>query len=961
MKSSISSVYAWIVGRRILETFVLAVLMLAFATWLLQGRPASGGAWRLPLAGLMLIVGSVLLLLSAWRGVIALIGQRDSARRLEELIAEQEATESLAAIGSWLFDPQGNAFYLSEGALRLLDLDPDRASLSGRDFLALIHPDDREAWRQAHRSVLRDAEQARLEFRVLREDGTAIWVRSVARLEGAGSRGSPSGSTRIIEGILQDITALSEVSRQLALSEAKYRDLTRLSADWVWETDPEHRLIYLSESADDSFGGLWIREGLGKPLWDLRSADLPRVDWTAHQRTLHAQAVFERLQFALIDPRGEIHHVQISGGPMHDEQGRFAGYRGVGRNVTRTYQQQLLLQVEGEIAGVIREPAPTGEIIERCIRRVCELMNWAGGVHLVQLPGAAGLTIQECAGQPDLTQALSVLQAPLSTSEESIEGEVWRSAQPAWLHDLDQEPGFSRRWRTAASQQKAALLVPLVNERQEVQSLLVLFSPVSFQSPGLIQPLADVLSRSVSQYLQHKQAEERLLHASLHDALTELPNRIYLTHLLDEAVRAQRQVAVLYVDLDRYKFINDTLGHPVGDQVLIEVARRLKEALRRTDLAGRIGGDEFILLLMDLADREQIEAMARKVLQAIERPFVLMDRAYFLSASIGIALTPDDGGDAQELIRAADYAMYRVKAEGRNDVRFFNGQISDDRAEQLELASEFPQALQRGQIVLFYQPVMALSRRCIVGLEGLMRWHHPTRGVLLPDRFLPMVERNNLAQEIGLWTIQRAIDDLLSLGPDRHPDLVMSVNISPRQLLAEGFLARVSELLAERQFPAGRLRLELTENALIDHSEQTIQLLVELRRLGIQVVIDNFGTGYASLSYLRHLPVDALKIDHTFIQGLPQDRGNAAIIQAVTTLAARLGVQAMAEGVENSHQLRALRQLDCDLMQGTYISEPLALDALEDFLETLPIVREMHRVPALQGPAPRQRASTGSP
>ena len=528
---------------------------------------------------------------------------------------------------------------------------------------------------------------------------------------------------------------------------------------------------------------------------------------------------------------------------------------------------------------------------------------------------------------------------------------------------MAQEPEFALRFRSQASGQRAALLAPVLDEQGQVLSGLLLFAPTAFRSPGLIGPLADMLSRTLSQFLQRKQAEERLLHASLHDALTGLPNRVYLTHLLEETLRAGRQTAVLYVDLDRYKFINDTLGHSVGDQVLIEVARRLKEALRRSDVAGRIGGDEFILLLPDLTDHDLIEGLARKVLQAIERPFILMDRAYFLSASIGVAIAPDDGQDAQDLIRAAEHAMYRVKSEGRNDLRFFNGEMSDDRAEQLELASEFPLALQTGQIVLYYQPVMAMSQRRIVGLEGLMRWHHPTRGLLLPDRFLPVVERNNLAHEIGLWTIRQAIDDRISIGLDRHPELVVAVNISPRQLLAEGFLAEVNALLAERAFPARHLRLELTENALIEHSEQTINLLAELRRLGIQVVIDNFGTGYASLSYLRHLPVDGLKIDHTFIRGLPDDRGNAAIIQAVTTLATRLGVQAMAEGVENFHQLRALRSLDCDLMQGTFISEPLDLSALEDFLETLPQVRQMHLVassptlPGFSGPEPERRSS----
>ena len=434
------------------------------------------------------------------------------------------------------------------------------------------------------------------------------------------------------------------------------------------------------------------------------------------------------------------------------------------------------------------------------------------------------------------------------------------------------------------------------------------------------------------------------MHASLHDALTGLPNRVYLTHQLEEAVKVGRACAVLYVDLDRYKLINDSLGHSVGDQVLIEVARRLRESIRRTDVAGRIGGDEFILLLMDLRQREEIESIARKVLAAVERPFVLMNRAHFLSASIGVAISPDDGRDAQHLIRSADSAMYRAKADGRNAIRFFAGEHSDARDQQLQLGIDFPLALQRGEVDLHYQPVLAVGERRIVGMEGLMRWRHPTLGLLMPDRFLPAAERSNLIREVGLWAIRRALDDRIEIGLDKFQDVAMSVNISPRQLGEDGFLAQINGMLAERSFPARLLRLELTENSLIDNSEKTVALLAELRRLGIAVIIDNFGTGYASLSYLKNLPVDGLKIDRTFIRGLPEDRGNSAIVQAITTLAGKLGLQVMAEGVETASEMKALRALNCDRMQGTYISEPLPLPQLKDFLESLPQVRQMHLV-----------------
>jgi diguanylate cyclase (GGDEF)-like protein/PAS domain S-box-containing protein len=935
------TVYAWLSGRSAIEVLALALLALIAAGTLWHARVHHPGHWLAPTAILMTALGFVLALISAWRWSTQLVERRETALRLAELMAEQQAAESLAMIGSWMFDMARGRMHLSDGALKIMGLPSGETSISGRDFLERVHVEDRERWRRIHRNALRQGIEARIEYRVLLPEGATAWVRSVARLEGASARKS-----QVVAGIVQDITAMSAISRQLAQSEAKYRDLTRLSADWVWETDEEGRLAYLSESADAAFGGRWIRSGMGKPGWEFHRLDLPRVDWEAHRLLLARHEVFENLEFALIDPEGELHHVKTSGSPVFDDTGRFLGYRGVGRNVTREFQQRLLLQIEGEIAAVIREHSSLEEVIREAIHRVCALLAWSGGVHLTQVPGARLIRLRERHGSAPLLRILAQIGDQFAMSPGSVEDRVWAQARAVWIPSLAGEPEFAMRYRVDDSTNPAALVAPLLDENNQVVSALLLFSPTSFQAPTLIDRLGDILSRTLSQYLQRKQAEERLLHASLHDALTGLPNRVFLTHQLEESLRSARRAAVLYVDLDRYKFINDTLGHSVGDQVLIEVARRLRESLRRTDVAGRMGGDEFILLLMDLTDRQQIEAVARKVLQAIERPFILMERAYFLSASIGIAVTPDDGRDAQALIRAADNAMYRVKSEGRNDVRFFNGESSDDRTAQLELASEFPMALQRGEVVLHYQPVMAMSRRQILGIEGLMRWRHPKHGLLTPDRFLPMVERNNLAETIGMWTIRRAVDDRLSLGLDAHPDLVVSINLSPRQLLADDFLNDLNALMSERAFPARLLRLELTENALIDNSEQTIGLLTEIRRLGIQVVIDNFGTGYASLSYLKHLPIDGLKIDHTFTDGLPEDRGNTAIIQSVTTLARSLGIQAMVEGVENAHQLKALRALDCDLMQGTYISEPLPLSELEDFLSTLPQVRQMHLVSA---------------
>jgi diguanylate cyclase (GGDEF)-like protein/PAS domain S-box-containing protein len=915
-------------------TLALAAALHAAAR-LFPDTLGGAAAFALPVALVALGVVAFLLLHVAEQ----LAEQRRIVRRLSELQGQYGVAESLAVLGSWVYDIAEDRYYWSDGAFRVFGIDPSHPPPSPKAFFICVHPEDQARWQSAHRRAIKHGREVRIEYRFAKHGAEQIWVRSVARPET-----DRHGRTVRLAGIVQDITAMRAMAQQLAASEAKFRDLTQLSADWVWETDLEHRLSFVSDSAVAALGGDWVKAGLGKRRWESRTIDFPKADWDRHRADLAANRPFETFEFGLLDPQGNVHHVSLSGRPIFDDQGRFRGYRGVGRAVTRERQQQLLLQLEGEMAQIMREQTEPERVITALIVTLCGLMGWAGGAHLVLIPGTRALTVRERWGQPALTKMLAELPAQLQMTRDGVEGRAWSSGQAIWLPDLAAEPEFAQRYRAAALGQNAAFIAPIMDEQHNVLSALIFFGPVGFRAEALLQQLAEILSRTMSLYLQRKTAEKRLMHASLHDALTGLPNRVYLTHQLEDTLRQERTAAVLYVDLDRYKLINDTLGHSVGDQVLIEVARRFRESIRTGDIAGRIGGDEFILLLLDLRDRAEIERIARKVLAAIEKPFVLMNRAYFLSASIGVAVAPEDGRDAHLLIKCADSAMYRVKSEGRNDVRFFAGDLSDERSDQLQLGAEFPLALQRGEVDLYYQPVLAVGERRIVGIEGLMRWRHPIRGLLLPEKFLPAAEQSNLVREIGLWAIRRALDDRVELGLDRFQDVAISVNISPRQLAEDGFLAQLNALLAERHVPPSLLRLELTENALIDNSDKTVALLAELRRLGIKVVIDNFGTGYASLSYLKNLPVDGLKIDRTFIRGLPEDRGNAAIIQAITTLAGKLGLQAMAEGVETAAEMRALRTYDCDRMQGAFISEPLPLAQLKDFLESLPQLRQMHLV-----------------
>lgn len=873
-------------------------------------------------------------------------GMRHDRARLETLNhthALHDAAEGLGGFGLWTIDLRHNTQVWSAGAFRVFGIAEGTGEPALRPFTGSIHPDDRQAWIEAHREAIHGRrDDVRVEYRYTRADGEEIWVRSIGRAER-----DAKGRTVRLHGMAQDITAMRTMQQQLADSEAKFKDLTHMSSDWVWETGPGHQWSWFSEAAQTALGD-WVGTLIGRRIWDLPEGQFAfeQPDWNAHRALMRAHAPFENFEYAVVAPDGETHFISLSGRALFDASGLFAGYRGVGHNITREKQQRILLKLESDIATIMREKNEPEQVITAIIITLCGLLGWIGGANLVLVPGRNATIVRERWGYPAFTSMLAQLPHELPMLLDSAEGRVWSDGRAAWIPDLGAEPQLARRYQTARLNARAAFLAPIHDEAGKVLSVLTFFSPASFRANGFLSQVAEMLSRNLSLYLQRKEAERRLMHRSLHDGLTDLPNRVYLTHQLETRLGRGEHASVLYIDLDRFKLVNDTQGHSVGDQVLIEVAARLKESIRPQDVAGRIGGDEFIILLTGLSDRSEIERIGRRVLAAIEKPFVLAGRANFLSASIGVAVSPDDGTDASVLVKCADSAMYEVKSEGRNDVRFFAGDVSDERLSQLQLTAEFPVALQRGEVALYYQPMLDVGTGRVTGLEALLRWHHPTRGLLLPDRFLRIAEQASVIREMGLWTLRRAIDDRIALGLDRHPEAAVSVNVSTRHLAEEDFVATIASLLQERRFPGHLLRLELTESAFTEHPERSAKLIEALRRTGVQVIIDNFGTGYASLSHLKNLPVDGLKIDQAFVRNLANDRGNSAIVQAVTTLAASLGVQSMAAGVETSGEMQALRGFGCDRMQGTLICEPLPFGKLREFLEAAPGGRRMRVVGA---------------
>jgi len=422
-----------------------------------------------------------------------------------------------------------------------------------------------------------------------------------------------------------------------------------------------------------------------------------------------------------------------------------------------------------------------------------------------------------------------------------------------------------------------------------------------------------------------ERANARLKRASTHDALTGLANRQLLVDRLREAIThaGHTRFAVLVVDLDRFKSINDSLGHLAGDELLSYVAQRLATLVRDTDTLARIGGDEFVLVLKGLAEPRDAETVARKILSQVALPTALGDLEVHVSPSVGISIYPDNGTDPETLLRHADVAMYHAKKAGRNAFQFFAPAMNASARERLELESGLRAALSQRQFELHYQPKVDVLTGKIDSAEALLRWRHPTHGLVSPGEFIPLAEETGLIVPLGEWVLYEACRQARSWQSSGLQPLRVAVNLSARQFRAENLLDTVRAALAAARLEPRSLELELTESAVMQDAESSVQILRRLSDLGIRISVDDFGTGYSSLSYLRRLPLDKLKIDRAFIREIATSRDDAEIVRAIVSLAHSLHLKVIAEGVETAEQLTFLRSLGCDQYQGYHCSPPL--------------------------------------
>lgn len=438
------------------------------------------------------------------------------------------------------------------------------------------------------------------------------------------------------------------------------------------------------------------------------------------------------------------------------------------------------------------------------------------------------------------------------------------------------------------------------------------------------------IARDIS---ERKRFEAELQHQATHDLLTGLPNRILLMDRLsaevERARHANNSVAVLFLDMDNFKRINDSMGHTVGDILLQQIADRLQAALRPNDTIARHGGDEFAVIAGDLPRSENVLAILRKIYSAFERPMSLGAQEAYITFCTGIALYPNDGADVEELLRNAGTAMYRAVLAGHNQYRFYAPDMNARSHELLTLETDLRLAFKRSEFIVYYQPKAELSTGRIIGMEGLIRWQHPQRGLVSPAGFVSMLEESGLIIPVGEWMLSQACSEFKEM---KLQGMRISVNVSASQFNDPELLRKVSRIMRQENMPPNALELEVTENIVMQDPEAAADTLRKLRTLGVRIAIDDFGTGYSSLSYLKRFPLDALKIDQSFVRDLTRDANDAAIIEASITLGKKLGLEVVAEGVETKEQFEFLRTHGCDLAQGYYVSRPLRKAELIDLL-----------------------------
>ncbi len=606
------------------------------------------------------------------------------------------------------------------------------------------------------------------------------------------------------------------------------------------------------------------------------------------------------------------------------------------KGLSEQYRQLMLLET---IATKANQSASVDDAMRFAVETICHHTRCHfGNVYMLADAGPRRLIPTSIMYAGNLTELSAFIGLTRQTEfpvGRGLPGRVLESSEAAWMSDVATDPDFLRGQAAVSCGLHAAFAFPVLVGKDVVAVMEFFFQEVLELNAPMLAVMAQI-GTQLGRVMERRAAENRLIHDASHDPLTGLPNRLLFVDRLERAVAARRRrpeigFAVLFIDLDRFKLVNDSLGHAAGDALLIEIAARLSNVLSSAEENGvlptlaRLGGDEFTVLLEELDDNALAAAVAERLQNALRRPLNIEGRDVYTTASIGIAWSTGAYASAADIMRDADLAMYRAKSEGGARVEIFDQSLHDIAVRRLSVENDLRGALLRQEFVLHYQPVVALNSGNVVGFEALVRWQRDPGQLVPPADFIGVAEETSLIVPIGNWVMREAFAAIAAWHRD-YPWpalLTMSVNVSPRQFDQADFVEQVIQAIEESGARAGTIRLEITESVALKDPGRAIEILKRLRELGVRVSIDDFGTGYSSLSYLQQLPFDTLKIDCSFVNALPKKAEGGDLIRTILDLAKNLNMDVVAEGTETKAQVEQLRAMGCGFAQGYYFSKPL--------------------------------------
>ena len=822
---------------------------------------------------------------------------------VQDITERRQAEDKVRESREWMqavFDASRDGIVIEDGAniayinkfyAQFLGYDKPE-DLIGKPTATIAPPAEAERLAEYGRRRLRGEEVPLLyEYTSRHKDGTLV------KVEGAVSTAIIGGKTFIITAV-RDISERRRAEEAVRQSEEKYRTILETIEEGYYEVDLAGSYTFFNDAVAHTLKyDKAVVKGLNfRRLVDRATAvKLSRI----YRKVLSDRQPVSNLECEIICGDGDRIVVESSVAVILDKGGKPVGFRGVVRDISaRKRSEEALRESENKFRTLIESTSEgllqvdNKDSVLFVNNRLCEMVGYSSD----ELMGADWIKLL----------VLDEEKALINQANERRQ----RGISDRYEICLQAKSGESV-WVTVSG-------APIMNSEGVIIGSLGVFS--------------DITTR--------KRAEEQLLHDAFHDNLTGLANRaLFMDHLRMTIERGKSRhsnpYAVLFLDFDRFKVINDSLGHAEGDLLLKQIARRLESATRTGDLVGRLGGDEFVVLLSEMPGEGDAVQVAERIQESLENPFDLTGNEIYISASIGIALSAAGHSRAEDMLRDADIAMYRAKAKGRARYQVFDQEMHQQATSHLQLETEMRQALERGEFALYYQPIINLETNRLAGFEALVRWIHPERGVISPIEFIPAAEENNLILPLGRWILQESCRQLREW-QKKNPaaaDLKVSVNLSGKQFMQSDIAEQVILSLIAADLAPSCLKIEITESYLMENSEKAVEVLEKLRDIGIEISLDDFGTGYSSLSYLHRLPVDYLKIDRSFVSRITDSRENSEIVYTIIKLAQNLKMKVIAEGIETLEQLEHLKNLNCEYGQGFYFSKPVEPSAAEKFIE----------------------------